>query len=69
MVLTSEEIIENSVFDLNFKYDNNGIFALTTRKLGFANENAYQEGNDFVLINGTLIYDGSSETRMFKENF
>jgi len=59
--------IKQSKFSLNFDYEKDGLYALTTRKLGVQNENAYQEGNDFVIINGTLVYDGVSGVMCLKK--
>lgn len=52
--------LQESVFEVNFIYESANLNAFTTRKLGVKNENAYQEGDDFVLVNGTIVYDGKS---------
>lgn len=52
--------IKDSIFTISFKYENETIFALATRKLGLANVNAYQVGENFVIVNGTIVYDGVS---------
>ena len=76
-------IIEESPFSINGEYKNNGVFAITSKKLQVNNVNFLQEDDNFAIQTGTCVYkelsgfqaltrslsDFDGNVQAFRENF
>lgn len=64
MYSCAKEQLQNSRFKLGFDFSGEGIYALTTTKLLVDNVNSHQDGWNFILTNGTLLYDNCTGAEM-----